>query len=677
MGIWRPSGILKIGGKDFPTDAPVVNFTEGPRWNAASQLCQSSNGTHACGPAIGGVQMPYSLKVPRKGAKRYASRPALRSAKWAGGEDAPPEAVRPLIKQFVIHHDGCSSAAMCFDVLQNERGLSCHFLIDNDGTIFQTLDLALMGFHASNWNTNSVGVELCNRGDAKKEPHYYDNGRFGGGRDKIACKINGHTFLAYDYTKPQYDAMIRLSSALTRIFPNLPAEYPQSSPGVQSWDTMPMGASLNFSGFIGHYHLTERKWDPGWFDFKKHCQELRGAFCFFVFPKGPPADKKIIDPPIVPSQTSAVQEATRELYKLNEGKADGGFFPVGPWGESRLWHGGVHLPGENGDPVFAPFPGRVVAARFGASSATDSQNFVLMRHQLALGDRKVDFYSLYMHIADEPALKDVKPAAYLSRDEWKTPVGKAGQILLLDIAVGAGALIAHVATAGPASLSRAQVHVEIFSKTDLFPAGSFAGAPWQVIDGSASGRFCDAPEIIGLIDANKDAMLSGEELATFYSAASAEATRYFVTYHVSEWTAEPSWAEALRLPKDFAGVRADEMEDMVAERITPGLWWTPAVASHTKLPPDGIVYHYHPVSFVGWFNEQVAESVAIAEKAGTNKFDENLAQEVPPGVTDDLNDVDGSSARSSTDNVVDPCNDSLTLKELSAGFDTPDCDVQP
>ena len=56
------------------------------------------------------------------------------------GEDAPYDAVKSVIKQFVIHHDGCASADMCFNVLQNERGLSCHFLIDNDGTIFQTIE---------------------------------------------------------------------------------------------------------------------------------------------------------------------------------------------------------------------------------------------------------------------------------------------------------------------------------------------------------------------------------------------------------------------------------------------------------------------------------------------------------------------------------------------------------
>ena len=62
-------------------------------------------------------------------------------------------------------------------MLHDERGLSCHFIIDNDGTIYQGLDLALMGFQAGGFNAHSIGVELCNRGDAKKYAGYYETGR--------------------------------------------------------------------------------------------------------------------------------------------------------------------------------------------------------------------------------------------------------------------------------------------------------------------------------------------------------------------------------------------------------------------------------------------------------------------------------------------------------------------
>ena len=96
-----------------------------------------------------------------------------------------------------------------------------------------------MAYHASEWNIGSIGVELCNRGDAKKEPNYYSSGKYGPKRDVKPCKINGHTILAFDYTPAQYDAFAKLARALQRLLPNLPAEFPQSSAGVQSWDTMP------------------------------------------------------------------------------------------------------------------------------------------------------------------------------------------------------------------------------------------------------------------------------------------------------------------------------------------------------------------------------------------------------------------------------------------------------
>ena len=124
---------------------------------------------------------------------------------------------------------------MCFSVLQNERGLSVHFLIDNDGTIYQTIDLALMAYHASEWNIDSIGVELCNRGDAKKEPNYYSSGKYGPKRDVKPCKINGHTILAFDYTPAQYDSFTELARALPApACRTCPPEFPQSSAGVQT-----------------------------------------------------------------------------------------------------------------------------------------------------------------------------------------------------------------------------------------------------------------------------------------------------------------------------------------------------------------------------------------------------------------------------------------------------------
>jgi len=651
----KPSGILIIAGQPIKVEAPIINFREPPFWDATREVCQptATDPAPACKP--GGV--PYG-KLPRPYTKRYSTRPMLRRY----GMNPPIEAVKAAIKQFVIHHDGCSSADMCFSVLQNERGLSCHFLIDNDGTIYQTIDLALMAYHAAEWNTASIGVEFCNRGDAKKEPNYYSSGKYGPKRDVKPCKINGHTILAFDFTPQQKESMVNLGRALQRILPNLPAEFPQSSAGVQSWDTMPTNASFRFSGYIGHYHLTQQKWDPGPFDFKDFCRKLRGALCFPVFASGGPTQQQPI--PAVPQNPDDLKQQVKELYKANEARADGGFFPVGPWGEHRLWHGGVHIVGRQDDPVYAPFPGRLVAARMSATSAIGSNNFVLLRHDMSLGTSRVQFYSLYMHLSDESKRTD-KPAEWITKSEaWKK--ARLGEVALLDEPIEAGALIGHVGTAGPADLSKAQIHVEFFANAELFT--DVPGSPWVLIDGTSGGRFSDSSQINDAIDQDKDGTLSRPELQQFYGSGNLDQARYFVTLHVSEWTAEPSWSDALRVPKDFKKYKPAEIDAMVADQITPGLWWDARVASHCKLPHDGVVYHYHPIAFLGWFNQQLLDAAATAGPAA--KIDD--AKEVPKGITDDFGDVNGSSMRSAADTSEDPCNQ-LTLQELVQGFDAPEC----
>ncbi len=651
----KPSGNLIIAGQVFKIDAPVINFREPPFWDATREYClpTETDPNPACKAGV-----PY-CKLPTPYTKRYSTRPMLRRY----GMNPPLDAVKSVIKQFVVHHDGCSSADMCFSVLQNERGLSCHFLIDNDGTIYQTIDLSLMAYHAAEWNVSSIGVEFCNRGDAKKEPNYYSSGRAGPRRDVKPCKINGHTILAFDYTPAQYEAFIKLARALQRLLPNLPAEFPQSGAGVQSWDTMPMSASFSFSGYIGHYHLTNQKWDPGPFDFKDFCRKLRGAFCFPVFPK-PPAKEE--DRPRVPEQTDALKEQTAELYKANEARADGGFFPVGPWGDSRLWHGGVHLAAPKDAQVFAPFPGRLVAARMGPPAPIGSTNFVLLRHDMNLGKSRVQFYSLYMHLADER--KAEKPAEWIGKSEtWKAST-KPGEVTLLDEPIEAGALIGHVGTAGPAELSKSQIHVEFFSTSELFT--DVPGSPWSFVDGTASGRFCEAPQVNDNIDRDKDSTLSRQELSDFYVSGDPSQMHYLVTLHVSEWNPEPSWGDSLRVPKDFKKYKPAEIDAMVAEQITPGLWWDARVAQHCRLPVDGVVYHYHPVSFLRWFNQQLLDAAASAGPMAINASD---AQEVPKGITDDFGDVNGSSMRSSADISEDPCNQRLTLQDLVQGFDAPEC----
>ena len=56
-----------------------------------------------------------------------------------GGWDLP--LLQTKIDQFVLHYDQAGISRMCFNILQDHRGLSVHFMLDLDGTIYQTLDV--------------------------------------------------------------------------------------------------------------------------------------------------------------------------------------------------------------------------------------------------------------------------------------------------------------------------------------------------------------------------------------------------------------------------------------------------------------------------------------------------------------------------------------------------------
>jgi hypothetical protein len=82
-----------------------------------------------------------------------------------------------------------------------------------------------------------------------------------------------------------------------------------------------------------------------------------------------------------------------------------------------------------------------------------------------------------------------------------------------------------------------------------------------------------------------------------------------------------------------------------------------------------VVFHYHPVTFLGWFNQQLLDAAASAGP-GANASD---AKEVPKGITDDFGDVNGDTMRSAADTAEDPCNTKLTLQDMVLGFDAPEC----
>jgi len=185
-----------------------------------------------------------------------APRPfGVRGGESAGGWSL--DALRGKVRQLVFHYDACGSSRRCFEVLQHERGLSCHFLLDVDGTVYQTLDLRERAWHAAFANDISVGIEIANLG-AYADPSALP------GQDLVSGSIHGQRVWQARFPEAQYVALERLVAALRVALPRIGADAPRAADGSVLAEAFPSeAAALAFSGLVGHFHLTRGKIDPG------------------------------------------------------------------------------------------------------------------------------------------------------------------------------------------------------------------------------------------------------------------------------------------------------------------------------------------------------------------------------------------------------------------------------
>ena len=532
----------------------------------------------------------------------YASHPApgleqrltrYRRRRLMGSSDGISR-LKHVVRQIVVHLDGCRDSRMCFDVLHNQRGLSVHFMVDNDGTIYQTLDLVHCAFHAGGVNEISVGIELCNRGDAARNPKFYAEPR-----PKVTCRIHDAQFLCYDFTPAQYEAMVHLCRVLTRVF-EVPLQAPLDSASRPVWTKLDNYRA--FRGFVGHYHLSTNKWDPGPWDFQRLLRAMGSQVSFPL--SGPP------NPRESPERRLVQLRQQRDAYFENSEQDVGVHFPVGPLGRSRLWHGGVHLKAPLDAPVRAVFRGRIVAGRFRSPCALGQCNFALLRHEVVLGAIPWTFFSLYYHLAwdNEDVSGGVARLPWLRRAVagGAKPALEAGRPLLLREAVEAGELLGFVGEAGPAAEREPQIHFAVFSASEI--SALVDPGAWEVYDQGGTSRFCRDARILRKIDrptggVAPDGFLSRRELRNFFRFSPARSVfRRTVVRHRSEWT-PGEWDKELVEAPDFAALPVSRRKRLVEQQVRPTLWWTPEVAQHAGLPADGLVYSYHPLGFVAWIAE--------------------------------------------------------------------------
>ena len=199
--------------------------------------------------------------------------------------------LQQTVQHFVLHYDVCGTSRRCFKVLQDRRGLSVHFMLDVDGTIYQTLDLKERAWHAGTANDHSIGIEIAHVGAYSSPDHktmntWYERDDEGvkvvfpesiptpGVRAKdftprpardeiIEGTIQGRRLYQYDFTEEQYQALAKLIAALSQVLPRVKLQYPVDESGQLVRKVMTPEALSEFEGLIGHYHVTTRKIDPG------------------------------------------------------------------------------------------------------------------------------------------------------------------------------------------------------------------------------------------------------------------------------------------------------------------------------------------------------------------------------------------------------------------------------
>jgi hypothetical protein len=276
----RDGDEIVVCGALFDIGTPVVLWSDPGGYDAYSELPRFEE------PALGPDGKPVR-------ARRYGSRrdlPAGVAARVAA-DGWSREDLAAVVRQFVVHYDVCGTSRQCFKILQDKRGLSVHFMLDVDGTIYQTLDLKERASHAGAANDASIGVEVAHIGAYPAPGHPVMRSWYGADEDGLRVtypkwmtelgirtpgyvprpatpelhegEIHGKRAWMHDYTKEQHEALARLTGALSRILPGIRLEVPRDGAGRPRRDALSEAERRGFAGVLGHYHLSTNKIDPG------------------------------------------------------------------------------------------------------------------------------------------------------------------------------------------------------------------------------------------------------------------------------------------------------------------------------------------------------------------------------------------------------------------------------
>jgi len=293
---------IVICGRFFHTGAPVVLWMDPGGYDAYRPWRRfAPTETRPTNPEAG-CDTPN-----RYGNRPIEALPAEDQDRVRGnGWDLP--ALAKLVDKFVIHYDVCGVSRQCFRILHDVRGLSVHFMLDVDGTIYQTLDLKERARHSGPANDTSIGVEIAQIGaydpDDPKDrailAAWYGKDESGRLRIRLPAhlgdphlrvkgfvarpasdepktgEIQGRRLMQYEFTEEQYGSLVRLAAALCANLPRITPDAPRGPDGQVRKTALAAAEIDAFGGLVGHYHLTTAKIDPGpAFDWERVIKSVR------------------------------------------------------------------------------------------------------------------------------------------------------------------------------------------------------------------------------------------------------------------------------------------------------------------------------------------------------------------------------------------------------------------
>jgi len=600
----------------------------------------------------------FYAEVAAGGPKTYGQRPGV-------PETADISVLKEKVWMLCIHHDATWDSLSCFSVLKN-RGLSSHIFIDGDGTIFQPIDIRENTWHAGEVNNYSVGLDMNNVASPEILTGT-DRGReYAAARGGLfTSKINGANITSCGYTEEQYLSLVAVIVGLSKALPKLKLFPPLDQAG-EVIDRKILNYE-SFHGFLGHWHVSASKWDPGpGFDWKRVMVGIHGERN--TLPVALPEVKDLGE-----VFSSAEVSEVANAYYLNNETGWSGYYPISL---SQSWRSGIHLNVSPGQPVVAMSRGTIVAVRNAPNFELGSANFVLVKHTIRSkpiedADKKNDdpkakpedsfvdraWFSLYMHTqyVDEETPLDKRPAwhRYLGQDEVagqeftdtdleedagdRVPkVGKsfrdlrARRIVLLEYPVKAGEVIGYVGQFGTSEeVQRDLVHVETFSCEDepLFEPSEFPEA-WKAIEAdNDNNSLADVDQVWRPIFASTsflrsddvaykrgERVLKGSEVQEFFQGTSQEKDimRGYVCRHVSEWSDTVDWQKTAALAVGWQWETQEAYESF--KRLwAPFQWMTAEVVEHAGLDENRMVWTYHPVTLIAWFHTNYGRQLSPDE----------------------------------------------------------------